>query len=127
MGPQERRTSAARLWVDQEGILHVVSLGVVSTEETFWEFQDAKRELIGKQRVAMLMHAEEWPKGTPGSWSLFVSALEGMCFAAAVIASPASLQAMGAFPKVFDDMLIPFRVFDSEEPALAFLRDHIKN
>lgn len=77
-----------------------------------------KQELAGRRRVALLMHAQEWPGASPGAWQQFISLLEDLCFAAAVVASPLSEQGMGAFPQVFDDLLIPFRVFDSEEPAL---------
>ena len=51
--------------------------------------------------------------------------LEGICVAAAVIANARSAQAMGAFPQLVDSLLIPFRVFTEEEPALDFLRSHL--
>ena len=127
MGPEERRTSAARVWFDDEGILNVVSLGVESTEQTGREFLAVKRELVGSRRVALLLDARDWPRGNPASWKQFISVLESICYAGAVIASPKSIKAMGVFPQVFDDLLIPFRVFETEEQARDFLRRHLED
>jgi hypothetical protein len=127
MGSDERITSAARVWLAEDGILHVSSLGVESTEDSVRELQAAKLDLVGKARVPMLFHGENWPRGTPRSWGKFVSIIESMSYAVAVVISPMSLKAMGAFPQLLDDLLIPFRVFESEEPALAFLRQHLND
>ena len=125
MASNEKRTSAARIWLDDEGILNVVSVGVKSTEESGREFLAAKRELLGDQSAALLLDARDWPGGSPASWKQFISILESICFAGAVIASPSSIERMGVFPQVFDDLLMPFRVFDAEEPAREFLRQHL--
>ena len=125
MAPKVILTSAARIWVDDEGILNVVSLGVRSTAESGQEFLAATRELLGDQRAALLLDAREWPGGTPSSWSQFISMLESMFLAGAVIANPLATERMGVFPQIFDGMLVPFRVFDAEEPARAFLRQHL--
>lgn len=127
VGANERTTSAARIWLDEEGILNVLSLGVASTEESVREFLAAKDDLVGSDAVPMLLHAKDWPKGSPRSWGLFISVLENLSYAVAVVASPTTLRGMGAFPKIFDDLLIPFRVFESEEPALVFLRQHLND
>jgi hypothetical protein len=125
MASQEKRTSAARIWLDDEGILNVVSLGVESTEESVRDLLAAKRELLGDQRAALLFDAREWPGGSPSSWAQFISMLESNCLAGAVIANRLSTERMGVFPQVFDDLLMPFRVFDAEEPAREFLRQHL--
>lgn len=118
-------TSAARIWLDDEGILNVVSLGVESTVESGQEFIAATSELLGDQRAPLLLDAREWPGGNAASWRQFISTLERISFAGAVIASPLSIDRMGVFPQVFDGLLIPFRVFDAEEPARDFLRQHL--
>ena len=125
MASNEIITSAARIWLDGDGILNVVSLGVRSTEESGREFMAAKLELAGDRRAALLLDARKWPGGTPTSWRQFVATLEGHFFACAVIASETAIREMGVFPKVFDDLLIPFRVFEDAEPARGFLRSHI--
>ena len=125
MASEEIHTSAARIWLDDEGILNVVSIGVESTEESGREFFAAKRALLGDQRAALLLDARRWPGGSPASWVQLTQQLETISFAAAVVASPVSTERMGAFPDVFAGLLIPFRVFDEVEPAREFLRRNI--
>lgn len=120
-----RTTDNARIWLDDEGILHEVAIGIGSTAHSVDSNFAIFRELTGGKRVPILFDAREWPKGDPGSWSRFIATLESICIAAAVVANPDAVTAMGAFPKLVDDLLIPFRVFDAEEPALAFLRTHL--
>lgn len=125
MASPEIRTSAARIWLDDEGILNVLSLGLESSLESVQEFAAAKHELLGDERAALLFDAREWPGAKPAAWKQFVSMLETISSACAVVASPLSIKAMGAFPKAFDDFLVPFRVFEAEEPAREFLRQQL--
>jgi hypothetical protein len=120
-----RTTDNARIWLDDEGILHEVAIGVESTAHSVDRNFAIFRELTGGKRVPILFDSRDWPKGDPASWSHFIAIIESVCTAAAVVANANSVAAMGAFPKVVDELLIPFRVFDAEEPALAFLRSHL--
>lgn len=57
MGGDERKTSTARVWLAEDGILHVSSLGVESTENSVSELQAAKLDLVGKARVPIALAA----------------------------------------------------------------------
>lgn len=124
---RERETTAARLWLDDEGIIRYVSIGTESTAATVAEGFAAIREVAGGKRVPILFDSRAWPKGDPGSWSRFIASLESVCVAAAVITNPRSEKAMGAFPQLVDNLLIPFRLFADEEQALDFLRSHLND
>ena len=124
MSSEERTSATARIWIDDEGIVHYVSLGNKSTAESVSEGLGIVREITGRKRCPILFDGREWPKGDPASWSRFIAGIEAVCTAAAVVTTPATVQAMGAFPRLLDDLVIPFRLFDAEEPALAFLRRH---
>ena len=51
--------------------------------------------------------------------------LEDITYVVAVIASPSSTVRMGVFPDLFDNLLIPFRVFEEEQPARDFLHRYM--
>ncbi len=125
MSAEERKSATARIWLDESGILHLVALGAESTAATVAESFQIVRELTGGSRVPILFDSRDWPKGDPASWSSFISSIESICTAAAVVVNSASAQAMGAFPKLLDDLVIPFRLFPDEEAALSFLRRHL--
>lgn len=120
----EHTSSIARMWLDDEDILHYVATGGASTSATVEEGFGIVQELTGGRRVPILFDARNWPKGDPASWQRFIERIESICVAAAVIVTPASKDAMGAFPPIVDHLLIPFRLFEEEEAALAFLRGH---
>lgn len=121
----ERTSAAARIWIDAEGIVNYVSVGTESTAESVAEGLSIVREITGGRRVPILFDGRNWPKGDPASWNRFVTGIEGVCTAAAVVTTPATVQAMGAFPRLLDDLVIPFRLFDAEEPARRFLHKHL--
>jgi hypothetical protein len=41
------------------------------------------------------------------------------------LVNPTSERALGRFPDLIDDLVVPFRVFKDEDEALAFLRQHL--
>ncbi|MDJ0925966.1 MAG: hypothetical protein QNJ77_15550 [Acidimicrobiia bacterium] len=122
---EERTSSDARILLDDEGIIHVIAIGVPSTAPFVDETFAVVRELAGGQRAPILFDARDWPRGTPASWARFISKIESICLAAAVVADTRAAKALGRFPEFLDDLLIPFRVFPDEEPALEFLRGYL--
>jgi hypothetical protein len=117
-------TAAARIWLDEDGIVRYVSRGVVSTAQSVDEGMQAVKKITGGRRVPILFDARNWPKGDPSSWVRFISMVETHCLAAAVLVNETSTKALGRFPEFIDDLVIPFRLFEEEDAALEFLRSH---
>jgi len=122
MGIEE--TASARIWRDEDGIVHYVSRGVASTAQSVDENMQHVRNISDGRRVPILFDARDWPRGDPSSWARFISIVESVCLAAAVLVNPTSEKALGRFPDLIDDLVVPFRVFKDEDEALAFLRGH---
>ena len=118
-------TAAACIWLDDEGIIHYVSRGVVSTTQSVDEGMQAVARLSGGQRVPILFDARSWPKGDPSSWVRFISLVGNVCLAAAVLVSEHSAKALGRFPDFIDDLVVPFRLFDDEAAAIEFLKGRL--
>ena len=115
-------TTTARMWVDDEGIGHYVSVGVASTRETVTESLKAFGEIGGGRPLPVLFDSRGWPSGDPASWVQFINTIETVCSAAAVIVDSDSEPKLGTFPTLLDSLMIPFRMFIDENEALEFLR-----
>lgn len=115
-------TTTARMWLDDEGIGHYVSIGVASTRETVIESMEALGELSGGQPLPILFDSRGWPSGDPASWVQFINTIGTVCSAAAVVVDAESEPKLGAFPPLLDSLMIPFRMFADENEALEFLR-----
>jgi len=122
----ERQSTTARIWMDDEGILRYVSIGVESTEATVVEGMQIVRELSGDVPVPILFDARSWKGGDPKSWIKFIAMIESVCSAAAIIVAPESPNVMGGFPEAIDGLVLPFRVFPDENAALDFLRQYLE-
>lgn len=122
---EERVTAAARIWIDDESIVHYQAIGVPSTVESVVEGLTAVRELAGGSPSPILFDARGWGSGDPNSWVQFINMIESVCSAAGVVVDAEALSKMGTFPSLLDSLVIPFRLFHSEDEALAFVREHL--
>lgn len=111
--------------MDDDGVVRYVSVGVPSTAESVSRGFEIVRELTKGARAPILFDARSWPRGDPASWVRFISKVEDVCVAAAVVVSPTSEKAMGSFPEYIDGLVIPFRIFEDEDAALESLRSHL--
>ena len=122
---EPRRSKTARIWLGEDGIVRFVSVGVESTAETVAESLEIVREVTAGGRPPILFDARSWPRGDPASWVRFISMIEDVSVAAAVIVSSESAPAMGSFPSYIDGLVIPFRIFEDEDSALEFLAGYL--
>lgn len=117
-------TTAAEIWLDDAGILHVQANGVASTTETVDESFTAMSKLLDGRKARFLFDARKWPSGSAGSWVTFINRIQGVCIAGAILVDPARPAALGPYPDLLSRLLVPFAVFDVEEDAMAFLELH---
>ena len=122
---EERTTSAARIWIDDEGIVHYAAIGAASTAESVIEGLTAVRDMTDGHPSPILFDARGWHSGDPNSWVQFIGMIESVCSAAGVVIDAESLPKMGTFPALLDSLVIPFRLFPSEDEALKFLREQL--
>ena len=123
---EEITTTTARIWLDEEGIIHYVSIGVASTADTVTESMSVLSELSVGRPAPILFDSRGWPSGDPASWVRFINTIEAVCSAAAVVVDAESAPKMGSFPLLLDSLVIPFQIFSNEEEALAFLHGHLE-
>ena len=114
----------ADIWRDDEGIIHMRATGVRSTEDSVDYNLGLAYGLAGGEPAPILFHAERWPSGDAASWRRFIDMIESVCSAAAVLMPESDWAKMGRFPELLDAMVIPFRMFTTEDEAMAFLRNH---
>ena len=120
-----RTTSTAQIWLDNEGIIHIVATGVASTADTTGETLGVLTDLVAGSRAPILFNLHQWPSGDPSFWTRFTQTLQSVCLAGAVVIDPQAVAKLGTFPSLINTLLIPFQVFSDEDEALAFLRSHI--
>ncbi len=120
-----RTTKTGRIWVDDEGIIHIVATGAASTADSTAETLGVVGELTAGGKAPILFDVRRWPSGDAAFWSLFVNTIESVCLAGAAVVDPQAAASLGAFPSAIDSMLVPFRVFSDDDEALAFLRTHL--
>ena len=113
-------TTAASVFVDDHGLLHIVSNGTLSTNETVNETFAAARTLI-ERPIPTLFDARKWPIGGSDFWVAFIDALPSVVSAGAIVIDPGTSSALGGFPKAVNRLMVPFEVFTSEEEAVEFL------
>jgi hypothetical protein len=125
MSAEGGRTSrTARIWQDDEGIIHMVALGVESSDDTVGESMELVTDLIAGTPAPIFFDARNWPSGDAHSWARFIAQIESVCSAGAVLVDPENPPRLGKYPSLLDALLIPFRVFTDENEAMAFLHTH---
>lgn len=117
-------TTAAKLWVDDSGVAHIESTGVASTAATVEETMTALETLLAGRRAPLLFDARKWPSGDTASWVRFISLVEKVCVAGAILMDAERPAEVGQYPEFLSRLLVPFSVFTSEADALAFLALH---
>ena len=113
-------TTAASVYVDDQGLLHIVSNGTSSSGETVNETFAAPRTLT-EQPIPTLFDARKWPIGGSDFWVAFIDSLPSVVSDGAIIIDPGAPSALGGFPKAVNRLMVPFEVFTSEEEAVEFL------
>jgi hypothetical protein len=125
MSAEDGRTSrTARIWQDDEGIIHMVALGVESSDDTVGETMELLADLVAGTPAPIFFDARNWPSGDAPSWARFISRIESVCSAGAVLVDPENPPRLGKYPSLLDALVIPFRVFTDETEAMAFLHTH---
>ncbi len=120
-----RTTKTGRIWLDDEGIIHIVATGEPSTADSTAETLGVVEELTASGKAPILFDVRQWPSGDPGFWVLFINTIESVCLAGAAVIDPQAADSLGTFPSIIDSLLIPFRVFPDEDEAMSFLRTQL--
>lgn len=108
-----------------DGILHIRSKGIVSTETSVSETIAAAIRLSDGQRHPVLFDARLWPGGDPRGWMSVINQMRTAFSAGAMIVDPGSFEALRERFAAFGQLLIPFRVFQTEAEARAFIEPYI--
>ncbi|MBK5268827.1 MAG: hypothetical protein JJE47_15510 [Acidimicrobiia bacterium] len=104
-----------------DGLFHIVSKGVVSTDESVSATIEAATRLAGGRRHPVLFDARIWPGGDPRGWLAVINQMRAVFSAGSMIVDPAMLESLSERFDPLGRLLIPFRVFTNEDEALAFL------
>ena len=121
-------TETATIWIDESGIGRVESRGVPSTASSVEATITALRELLGEgRRAPVLFDARRWPSSDTAGWVRFISLIESVCVAGAVVIDPERPADLGHYPDFFSRLLVPFGVFTTLDEAVAFLESHATN
>lgn len=120
----KRAQQTGLIWLDDEGIVHMVATGVPSTAQSVEENMRLVHDLTDGKRAPIFFLAEKWQYGDPASWGRLIELIESVCSAAAVLMPEANWPKMGRFPELLDALVMPFRMFSDEAAAMAFLRSH---
>ena len=102
----------------------MLALGVESSDRTVRESMELLADLVAGTPAPILFDARNWPSGDAQSWARFIGQIESVCSAGAVLVDTENPPRLGKYPSLLDALLIPFRVFNDETEAMAFLRTH---
>lgn len=105
----------------RDGILHIRSKGIVSTDESVQQTITASLSLTGGQRRPVLFDARVWPGGDPQGWMTVINELRTAFSAGAMVVSQAALEGLSDRMDAFGRLLIPFHVCTDIEEAKTFL------
>lgn len=118
------KTTAASVFVDDHGMLHIVSNGTQSTGRTARETLTAARSLLTGP-VPTLFDARSWPKARSDFWVTFIDLLPTVVSAGAILVAESGREDLGGFPGAVNRLMVPFEVFTDEEEAVAFLMQFV--
>ena len=113
-------TTAATVFVDDHGLLNIVTNGTQSTEHTVMESFAAARSLLDRPNPT-LFDVRDWPRAGAGFWAAFIDLLPATVSAGAILIGPEGRTDLGGFPEAVNRLMVPFDVFIDEEEAKAFL------
>ncbi len=109
----------------RDGILHIRSKGIVSTDESVQQTVAASLSLTDGERHPVLFDARIWPGGDPGGWMTVINELRTAFSAGAMVVSPAALEGLSDRMDAFGRLLIPFHVCTDLDEARTFLEPHV--
>ena len=118
-------TSTTSIFLDDDGLLHVISNGSPSTESSVTETFDAARTLVSRP-TPTLFDARKWPVAGPEFWVTFIDLLPSAVSAGAVLIEPDQAAGLGGFPRAVNRLMVPFEVFTDELEAVAFLKRFVR-
>lgn len=118
------KTETATILVDSLGIAHIEATGVASSAASVEATMGALRQLLDGRRAPLLFDARRWPSSDTGGWVRFISLIESVCLAGAVLIDSERPSDLGNYPSFVARLLVPFEVFTDEAGALAFLESH---
>jgi hypothetical protein len=105
------------IWVGRE-----INLDVPRTPEIVGASLDRLREETGGQRVPGMWDARHVPEFSPAVWTAFLARIEDVVVALAILTAPGVVESLGAFPAAIDSLILPVRLFESEDEAVAWLQ-----
>ena len=105
-----------------DGIVWVESQpGIEPTAQLLDEAEAACRTIRGGIKRPALWSIRDLRKPKPEAWVKFIQNAPSNLTAIAVVGHPDQLEILGAFPDRMNTMLLPFRLFDDEVPAVEWL------
>jgi hypothetical protein len=117
-------TTATSVFLDERGVLHVVSNGTMSTPETVAETVAVIHILVSRP-VPALFDARKWPKAGSDTWMAIIDVLPSIVSASALLVLPDGEALLGGFPSAVNRLMLPLEVFTDESEATAFLEQFI--
>lgn len=118
------KTTATSVFVDDDGVIHVVANGTPSTAQSVKETVSAIQSLVPGPRPA-IFDARLWPRAGSDAWTALIDALPAIVSAAAVLVRPEGMALLGGFPSAVNRLMLPMEVFTEESKAIAFIRQFL--
>ena len=121
MGSQSRPGS--RVLLRPDGIL--VSREIRTTEAHTTETAESDFETIsaiaGSERRPALWDVRGMARPGPGAWAVLIEQVSDFVFMLAILIDPDENN-LGSFPSAINSLLIPVRIFTSEDEAIDWLK-----
>ena len=102
-----------------------INLDVPRTAESIAQSFDRLAEFLQGKRPPGIWDARSVPNFPLNVWQVFVSRVDSVVVALAILVDEAGEKTMGGFPDAISSMLIPVRLFRDEEGAIEWLRQFI--
>ena len=95
--------------------------GIEPTAALLDEAEEACRIVRGGKKRPALWSVRDLTKPRPEAWVNFIQNAPNNLTAIAVVGTTEQVAMLGAFPDRMNTMLLPFRLFDDDVPALEWL------
>jgi hypothetical protein len=115
----------AVIWIDSEGILHKVSKNVTRTPEEVKHLYSSIRTMTNGKRVCALMEVSKEGISDKETRDILKKEIPKTFSALAIMSSTPLGKLIGNLLAVLAPMHIPAAVFDTEEEARKWLKEHV--
>ena len=109
--------------VRDDGLLvaNEINLDTPRTSQNVSETLDVLQQALGGSLIPGIWCAISMPEFPPTVWPVFVNRIGEALIALAILADEQVEKTLGAFPDVINSLLIPVRLFHTEDEAVEWL------